>query len=1849
MPDSIKTTLAKTGVLNHVVVTTEIDLILAGLEIDEGPIDLGSGISRGTVVLTKDLSKSPIPGFDFSLTLPSGIVKAAPYKLKVEPAAAPNSFQFWLLLADQEQALFIFKFMKGVPGLLLTGASKTANPDGTISLEALPGGDPKNQPYLVSRSPEPGAALGPALLISGSAAEPTSMRFTPDTDSTKGIVSLGLEPSTVVFGSSQIGFDCPAIVIDDSEDAKAPGSGAPALDPPVASIAADTPAWRGIVSREFDFYLPADVPLFGGRPIKAFFAIARGNNSTELVIQSTVPSQAGPPSRLGYSIRIECMDTTANGLSALVPTLIAATMELPLDGAKQSFADNGGSGRDITFAAGKPVRVTATLARDPVNTPGNFKITVGIAAQGEDGLISVTSTSMGGAKIFNTVAALATALIADEDVERKAKVGDTSGVVLYALLAAGTALSSLFTDDSRFVLHGVEIESSGHGSPVGGPIVLTLDYSVAVRVTEIDVGVLSVSMSPDQPMRIRVRKARMSVDPSKSGLDMIGLDFDHADMEIENPGAWNVEGLEQLFDVLNSRSGRGSSWIEVDLRFKLNLGPVHVSGATIRATLNNGNIDASIRGLEAGLTIPGAIDANGGLQLLENGFSANLVAHITPLNLTADAGIIYAPPMIVLRLGVDLPAPVPLANSGFGLFGVGGLLGFSAIPDYGAAADPDPVLRQLQWKPEDEHAFMQKSGESTFGFSAAIGTLPDFGFSFSAKAGLLISVPDIAVRGSLNGKILQPAVKISDPSYPPSPGISFLGFIAVDSQALSFGVLGQVNLKPLLDIHIPVAGYFPIKGDTSDWYVYLGADGASSQGRGIGPISARVLPDILNIEADAYLMLRGKGIDAWPNGRSLPSGPLVIKDGFVVAFGFGLQNTFGVEPIVWAELYASLDLLVGAKPPTLAGFGRAGGSLNLGPFSLGVQAQVSFLLSAGQQYFWAEVSGKIELLFFDIEGKVTISFGDKPNVALPIPDLHPLDRLDAAGMRVGSLGVLTDDSYRTLAPLVEDPSLIRDDMRVWPDAMVSLPFAINPSINPSAATQFPAVAGPGVIPPASKVGSEMLHYEWRLDEFALADVTDEADKFAGAGKAPPGQLSSRWQAPRGDGGSTDISELLLFSTSSALWVNRLADSGADLPSQPLEQAANLCQTAVYAQPGWAIGFLAGQESAGFRLPPDPVSTNALVSRVEAHMRHFALTLTGQSVPLAGVYTLPEPFSLDPGQLIAWPSAKDIKRRFSGHLVAPSLRWLTGRSVSELLRGGYAFAGQELHLDLTEAVVEGILILVANPDLYNLPERFVGLRVFDDTGADWMRTELVTIPTGETAAIFRPGVDHEVQQVLVSFPIGQHVGVIGFGGITLSARDLAAAENKAIADEAARQAAATAAGPKTDPSVNTPHQRVILNPGRLYRLDIDMVWAGEISKQDEAGNLVSVETTNFDDAPTAAYSPHLYTPKGGGGQRSTRRQLFFKTTPKPVTRTTIPHGRATYGYWIHAQQDVFQPEMLQRYLAGYDPGQSEQFRFYADPLRAHFLQDHVAALAQAYDFKLVVAVRRIDRPGPAYANPMLLVPLWSTATDKAFLSTTDQVRYDLASVSACKTPTPGATASVNAALEPEAWYEIYVQAISLKPAFADGRLPGITFKTSRWATPIDMLIGLGFTVSGQPVPPPAPTGDLVINAPSTLTPAVVEDDDQAFQTALRTLGPEGWPVAETPRLSRLWIQDPDGSWLFAGLMIESPEPIHRPGRLSVDGLKLEMGTAGGSILFDIRRRDRSGSRLLYLTGTPFRVITRERTSFGHWPFIIVPKPAKGLYHAVTPTLVLDTQSSVPAATAISGSLVIPTVPSFAEDP
>ena len=234
------------------------------------------------------------------------------------------------------------------------------------------------------------------------------------------------------------------------------------------------------------------------------------------------PRAAHPGARCAprvLSVRIEChRSRRRSGLSGLVPTLIAATHGAPARRRAASFAEQGGADRSITFAAGKPVKAHRDVGARPRQRPGRDEVVVGVACAGpERTALRSPRTNSAAPRSSTPRPRWRPRSSRTRTSPANAKVGDTEGVVLPALLAVGGALSSLFTDDSRFVLHGAEIESSGHGAPIGGcgrPDAGLLGRGASSpRSTS---ACCPCQMNPDQPMRIRVRKARMSLDPTRA-------------------------------------------------------------------------------------------------------------------------------------------------------------------------------------------------------------------------------------------------------------------------------------------------------------------------------------------------------------------------------------------------------------------------------------------------------------------------------------------------------------------------------------------------------------------------------------------------------------------------------------------------------------------------------------------------------------------------------------------------------------------------------------------------------------------------------------------------------------------------------------------------------------------------------------------------------------------------------------------------------------------------------------------------------------------------------------------------------------------------------------------------------------------------------------------------------------------------------------------------------------------------------------------------------------------------------------------------------------------------------------
>ncbi len=1771
---SINKRLSDEGLLGQLTTSVAIDALLRTLQIDP-TAQLSDHSEEGTALLA--VAEQALGVFNLNLIPPPLVNPERSYFLSFDgPVNARSGFRLAVSLQDGAPRP-LFNLLRSLPSHGLVAATLAA--DGQ-SLTA----DPANPPVQI-------VGTGLFLVLQGKAGGSMRLSLSPNREAPDDVVVLAVQPPTVLLGGTGFGFEFTHGIVMDFADDAGPVDGV-VVDGVALATPADTPAWHGIAVNRARFFLPQGVPFLGGHAVDAWLQLGLPPTpGIDLIVQAQVPADGDRPA---INVRIECRDPTATGLDGFVPTLVEAVMELPLQGRNENF------GKPLSFAAGVPVLARLRYARKPAlaGEAPTSEMSLALESQGPDGLLKIDSTPGGlGAKIAVTAATLATALIAHGAQQTKAPDGDGTGVVLQTLLVAATGLSS-FLEHGELVLHGAELMSTGGMLPAGKTVRLKLDYSVAATVTGIDVGVLSVQMQPNQPLRVRVREVVLSIDPSKPGLEKFHLDYARSSLEVEDPGGWLVQGPGSLFDVLGTRSGRGSMWIEVDLRFKLDLGPVKVSGATIRGTLDDsGKLSGELRGLAAAIALDPMISGSGSVALTPDGFRAAMEASIMPLgNLGASAEVETEGELLKLALGVDLPGPLPLGNSGLAIYGVGGMFAINARPNR-VPPGADPVQAALDWDYRKPNQFEDDPGAFSFGLEAVIGTAPDMGFTFSARAGLFVTTPDIIVRGSVEGRYMGPRMKITRGDNDPLSLLQAKGVILVDpADGVTIAVEGKYEIPHILTTIVPVGAHFPTH--SAAWFIHLGADGytgnAPSESRERGPVRSIFLPDLVGQSSDAYLMMRGNGITKWPRGGPYSFGP----GSFVIAFGVGFDIVYGLKPVLWADVFARADILVATHPMSFVGVGTIGGGLHIGIFSVGIDATINVVLVDGSPpHVKAQLCGSIDLFFDEIHKCVTLEYGNPTPPSMPAPE-HPLD---------GQVHSLVDDRYHRLTPLAAKPGDATAETAVWPDSIPLLAFSTAPRLS-LASAQFPdAGSYPEGGSRAKPIGSELLSYDWELLDVALVDAT--------AGDAPvAGPFSSAWLDGKlgNAGGQPQPAELALLTPYGDLWMHALGDAGAGPADSPLQARADICHLQASARFGWALGASATREGSGYRLPPDPRSTDPLQSQVRARVE-LLLTQPGlapvlldksaaAALPLHMGYTGPR----------VWPFAAQALdgRTFDA--------WLDPGAVQLTPRVDFAFQRtaprHDLRIRPDEPLTQPRLWLVVRAQdwLANAAgaQPFI---VIDNLGRRWAPDLQADLGDGWLAVRWQPPAGGAVKLIEASCAAGTRLGLLALGGITLSAAAAAAASNAAAAAEAAKQKKAATDGPPGPDALPSTTRRAVLDPGRLYRIDVRMRWSGTLYEVDDKGNKQVLVTQAAD------------------GSTDVLRQYWFRTAPllgaggKPAVSTSA------YVELIHRKHDFFDPAMLERHLLGYEPAQSELHRFASDPVRMRFAPGHVALLAAAYQYELLCGLRRLDQPEEVEPD-QLLVPKLAWASSSAQLAGSAAVVADAYLASTCGLAPNVVDMRVDVKLTRDTWYEVFALAKSKRPGVADGRLPGVSFRTSRWADGTEMLAGLHFPISG---PAGHPQGGVAL-PPGTVLPAQVSSgDDAAFDAFLDSLGLDGWPVASAPRISLLWLPPAAAAtpWRCAGVLIESPEPVVREGRFDVNDLQLVSGASSAN--FNVRLSDRSGSRLLFATSAPF-VPRRTRRGIG-FPWVS-PKLR----------LVCTDRPIAKPVKPLQGLLEIPLQPSFAEE-
>src|SRR5262249_6687401 len=138
--------------------------------------------------------------------------------------------------------------------------------------------------------------------------------------------------------------------------------------------------------------------------------------------------------------------------------------------------------------------------------------------------------------------------------------------------------------------------------------------------------------------------------------------------------------------------------------------------------------------------------------------------------------------------------------------------------------------------------YTPQQGAWALGLGAVVGTLPDTAFTFNALGSIALSFPDPSVVFGIDAKFLgKPGLPSEDgPGASPSTALAILGLIAIDSTAVKVGVRGSYEIEDVIELKVPINGYFPLPGNPAAPYLRIGADDVN--GRTGPPITATVLP-----------------------------------------------------------------------------------------------------------------------------------------------------------------------------------------------------------------------------------------------------------------------------------------------------------------------------------------------------------------------------------------------------------------------------------------------------------------------------------------------------------------------------------------------------------------------------------------------------------------------------------------------------------------------------------------------------------------------------------------------------------------------------------------------------------------------------------------------------------------------------------------------------------------------------------------------------------------------------------------------------------------------------------------------
>lgn len=1530
-----------------------------------------------------------------------------------------------------------------------------------------------------------------------------------------------------------------------------------------------------------EFVLPESVPVAGGVACEADLECGSGPLKLDVTIKPAAVADGANAPAVGGTLSWDLPN--AESFDQIVPTGASVTLDLPTGGGLLGAAGP---------AVDTPLRVRAGMSRPPED-PGALHVTVSMESDAPAGLMSVFGDSPGDIAAGITTV-LAPAIAADSPNSETA-----------ALFATAALLDSELAVKGGFTLHGVTLDASVKQS---GKVTALLDVEGQVTADLWRCGPLAIGMRPDaRPLRVRWRDVMAAVDPAQEPGEMLTLDFSRSRAEVVDPGEWTVDTPGSLLDIVGTRSGHGSTWFEVDLRFVVDLGPVRVSGATVRATFENGDVSLGLRGLIAGVDVPGLLSGEGQVSFTQGGFSVVLGVEVPPIGLAALGFLRYTdlPQGREMEIGfaIDLPGPIPLGPTGLGLYGVLGTFGHNARMPALDPANPFCSLRQWQpWTPLDFGP-----GNMTVGIGVSIGTAPDNGFFFSSLGVLGITAPAFDLRVGVDGNLLaerkmltrtildtlKDRAAAADCTPPGGPEITVFGGVAATTDALDIGVAGKFTIPYLVTVDVPLAAHFPFRG--ANWWIRTGSDDGilAPTNRPPGPISARVLPGTpFECSGWAFLMVHGAGINT-PSLMGDPAFPATT--GFTVGAGAGIEVVIGTKGILWAEITSRFTALISTRPQLVRVTGQVTGTLGIGPFHIGLSAEVTLQIWTSPEgnvlyAYKLQVCGEVDLFFDTIRKCITVNTLDAAPAPLapapgpddwPWPDVFLADGLgrslpatDVAASGPAANGATAGSPQRpaTGNGPIPDGGWIKAPT-VWPDVVPILAFPIAPVVGTTGITSPAPSVNLGLV---SSGGATIT---WTLQDVVLADITNPLVM-----PTIPLYDTSRWQPPADTGtwpaGTSNARELVLLRRTLMAWAAHIAGGGSHLKPMmdPGQLIGGACLWTAEEGPGWAVGGDATPlYSADWHVPAER-------SEWDARSLSTFANGTGFTVNTVPVTAMGAPPALPAATIPAGPAALTSEAAADGRRFGRALH-LTGSVFVQTEQPPW----MRTTITLDEPVVDGRLhLLLAMNDGESPDGVYAGTASARTQGGATVAASVV--PGDQTddgsgvvvTIILPPSSDDPIAVISFELHWGRPAYILGLLATTGKDRD--AAKHGRDAQKASNDADAAA-------TAGTGKLSRLLTPGHRYRISVTLGWestlnvAGVTAAPASSGPGPFTRSWYFATAgkdpnpppkPATAQQASDLVKSGSASGYSSKWKLVESAAPAFTATGAQIEAHLAAAVLL----DTFKPAYLGRYVKGFTPADHTEFMFPADRPGIEFLATHIVELAGLYDHDVGLLLRRVDKPAPDIYS----VPFPQPAKTKPKLPLAAAVAL-AGSNAGCPVPPTESTLTVQQDLEKGASYElscVLPEAGNTHPDKWTPSLGGITFTTSNYTGPANLLHSFGFASGSYGTA--VAHGDLQV-VPVT-TAAGQFQDNAELERMVDALGLPPLRPVRSNRSSLLWAPAVGGSWALAGLLLESTEPLIRD---ESRRMGLKSATLAGTEL-PVRVLNRAGTTALWLATTPLTVST-----------------------------------------------------------